>query len=40
MTKTEAGWQANVENMVQRGANLNAAEIDVLVAYLVETYGR
>jgi mono/diheme cytochrome c family protein len=39
-TKTLDGWQANVENMVQRGARLNAQEIEILVAYLAAEYGR
>jgi mono/diheme cytochrome c family protein len=38
-SKTQEEWQANVERMVQKGAELNDQEIEVLVAYLAETYG-
>jgi uncharacterized Fe-S center protein len=39
VNKTEAEWQATVENMIERGAELNDQETEVLVAYLAETYG-
>jgi hypothetical protein len=38
-SKTEEEWLANVEDMIQKGAQLNEQEKEVLVAYLAETYG-
>ena len=33
------GWKRHVENMVTRGAQLNAREADMVVAYLVANFG-
>ncbi|MGC9347371.1 MAG: hypothetical protein ACP5JG_04455 [Anaerolineae bacterium] len=38
-SKTEAEWQTTVEDMVQKGAQLNEQEKEALVAYLVDAYG-
>jgi mono/diheme cytochrome c family protein len=38
-TKTEAAWLSTVERMIEKGATLNAAEKETLVAYLAEMYG-
>ena len=37
-SKTRDEWQATVEDMVSRGANLDAEEQAVVVEYLAETY--
>jgi hypothetical protein len=34
------GWQANVDRMVDKGANLTAEEQEVLIDYLAATYGQ
>lgn len=39
-SKTAAEWQQTVDSMVARGAQLNAEETEVLVAYLAEAYGQ
>lgn len=39
LTQTEAEWQATIEDMIRRGANLNDQEKQVLVAYMAEMYG-
>lgn len=36
---TRDGWEANVEDMIAKGAQLTDAEKEVLVDYLAETYG-
>ncbi len=38
--KTEAQWRVTVTRMVQRGARLNSAEENTLVAYLAQNYGQ
>jgi ABC-type Fe3+-hydroxamate transport system substrate-binding protein len=35
---TQSQWQQVVDNMVQRGAQLNSDEKSTLIAYLAETY--
>ena len=37
--KSEAGWRGNVRDMIRLGANLNAGEEAVLVAYLAKHFG-
>jgi len=36
--KTEEEWQATVERMVGKGAQLNQAEQELVIKYLAETY--
>lgn len=36
--KTEDEWQATVERMVSKGADLNPAEQEAVIQYLAETY--
>jgi hypothetical protein len=36
--RTKEEWQTTVEDMVRRGADLNAEEQTVVVEYLIETY--
>lgn len=36
--KTEEGWKATVERMVEKGAQLSQAEQELVVQYLTETY--
>jgi hypothetical protein len=36
--KTAEGWKANVERMVSKGAKLNEAEQEAVIAYLSEAY--
>jgi hypothetical protein len=36
--KSAEGWKANVERMVQKGAQLNEAEQKVVIDYLTEAY--
>ena len=37
-SKSRDEWQANVERMVEQGADLNAEEQQAVVEYLAETY--
>jgi mono/diheme cytochrome c family protein len=37
-SKSRAEWQANVERMVEQGADLNAAEQEAVIEYLAEAY--
>lgn len=37
-SKTKEEWQANVERMVSKGADLDAEEQAIVVEYLAETY--
>ena len=37
--KTREQWEQTVTRMVAKGAELNAEEQDILIAYLAETYG-
>ncbi len=39
-SKTAEEWQQTVDTMIARGAELNAEETEVLVAYLAEEYGQ
>ena len=36
--KTDEEWQATVERMVSKGADLNPAEQEAVIQYLAETY--
>jgi competence protein ComEA len=36
--KSAEGWKANVERMVQKGAQLDEAEQEVVIDYLTEAY--
>jgi competence ComEA-like helix-hairpin-helix protein len=36
--RTKAGWQATVDEMVQKGARANDDEIETIVEYLAETF--
>jgi len=36
--KTEEEWKATVERMVEKGAQLNQAEQELVIKYLAETY--
>ena len=36
--KTEEEWTATVERMVEKGAQLNQAEQELVIKYLTETY--
>jgi cytochrome c5 len=36
--KTEEEWKATVERMVEKGAQLNEAEQELVIKYLAETY--
>lgn len=38
-SKTRDEWLETVDRMIQKGAELNAEEKEVLVDYLAETYG-
>lgn len=39
LAQDEAGWRQTVEDMVQKGAELNAEEQEAVIAYLAEAYG-
>jgi mono/diheme cytochrome c family protein len=39
-SKTEAEWRSTVQRMVAKGAQLNDAELEAVVAYLTATYGK
>jgi competence protein ComEA len=38
--RTQIGWQQNVEDMVSRGAEGSAAEMEEVVAYLTKYFGK
>ena len=39
-SKSEADWRLSVVRMVNKGADLNDEELEILVLYLSETYGK